>query len=167
MDGVVFRIDVKCPIQNTDGIVRRKSLACRRDVISPIRDHQIILADDAMSCLRGHLKCPAAVQGQITQGKNHAVHRLFQVFRLHIRLSAVRERVCGAIRERQEDLVRIPYQNCRVLPGSDRGAGEHNLYLVVVPGIDNDLPAIQFAGDEISSRRCDRDRSAIHCHAVS
>ena len=167
MDRVILRRDIQLAFFDPDRVVCSNSFTRRGYIVRAIRNHKIILADNAVHIACRDIQCPAAVQCQITDRENNTVHRILHILRLDIFLCAVRQRIGRPGRKCQKYLIGIPDQNRGIFIRSNRGVVQYQLYFVRVRGIDNNLSFAECPRNDIGSRGCNRHNTVFNGSAFS
>ena len=156
VDCIILRRDIQLAVFDPDRVVCSDSFARRGYIVCTVRNHKIILADNAVLIARSDIQCSAAVQCQITHRENNTIHRILHIFRLDIFLRAVRQRIFRAVRECQKYLVGIFDQNRGILVRGDRGVVQNQLHFICIRGIDDNLSFVQRPGNNIGPGGCNR-----------
>ena len=163
MDAVLARVDRELRICDPNAVVDIDSMSGGINDIHTARDYEVALADDAVPGRRSNRQTACTVDGQVLLGEQSTVD---VVIINGNEFPAVGKRIFGALRQRQEHLIRLEDIQRRGGPAADLHAVKNELNLCRVGRINDKHAVVQGAGNHIGRFLGDPDRCSGNTDGV-
>ena len=169
LDAVLFGGEVEGAVQDADRIVAAQRVADRGDVVGAAGDHEVVISGDAVFIVAGCGECTAAVEDQIVLAEQRRV-RVVIVLGIG---GAVCQGVFAVRGQGDLHLIRVAHQNRAAVRAGNRYSVQHQLHLVGIARVDDDLPVGELPAQDVAAfpadgdgRAADGDAGAVRFCAV-
>ena len=169
LDAVLFRGEIEGAVQDADRVVAAQGMADRGDVVGAAGDHEVVISGDAVFIVAGCGECTAAVEDQIVLAEQRRVRVVIVL--------GIGGTVCQgvfAVRGQGDlHLIRVAHQNRAAVRADNRYSVQHQLHLVGIARVDDDLPVGELPAQDVAAfpadgdgRAADGDAGAVRFCAV-